>query len=129
MTLQEEAVLIARGLHGRFVTPSEASTWADRWIARLGDPPPALFEVSLGSGLQEPVLVDYLAPLIQAASSEALVPETLGLMARCLERDPSRAWNIAEALWQMKQAGTLPEPLKQHLGSIRFILEDATAGI
>jgi len=125
MDLSEEAALLSRGLHGRFVTPAETARWADKWIAALPDVPPCLFDVSLGAGRTEPEVADFLSPLTRGFQDTDLVPATLGLMGNALAKDNARAASIAEALWQLDLSGVLPQPVGARIGAIKFPLEDA----
>jgi hypothetical protein len=127
--LRSEAAVIKRALHWRCVTAPEAASWADVWITRLDDPPPALIDLSLATRAPEADAADLLEPLARDVAAAELVPETLGLLARTLAHHPERLDLICAALWDLSFERLLPTDVDDEVGSAKFRLEDARLGV
>jgi hypothetical protein len=118
-----------RGLHWRCVTSAEAAAWADGWITKLNEPPPALFDLSLSGRSGEADVVGMLEPLVGSAAASEFVPETLGLFARVLERQPERLEAVCAALWHMSFKQLLPPEVDTEAASARWRLEETLLGV
>ncbi len=109
MQMRLEATIVARGVHWRCITASEAARLADKWIACLDGPPLPVIDISLAGGWHEGEVLPLFDPLLRGMAETELIPETLGMLSATIEEHPERIGSVCVALWDLEFSRRLPD--------------------
>lgn len=121
---QSEATTVARALHYGCVTPSEVVDWVDAWIALSSEPPVELFDLSLRRRDPSGAMVPALERLGGEQPLDAMVPETLGLLGKILDRHPDRLDAVCAALTALATDEVTQTFVPDDLRYARYELEE-----